>query len=150
MLSIKTKIYFRWNEALIKNVLPATYINIVQSLIRNESKPEDLYRALPSIQSTFENWKSILESLFKPMLHDASVFWTECGGGSWQKLSQTFFFPEDLSPWLTDRVEVRAVKRFLVDIGVTIVAELPSHFTQALIEFGDKKKIQVKSNIPLF
>jgi hypothetical protein len=88
--------------------------------------------------------------VFKPLLHETPIFWTESGGGRWIKLSDAFFLPEDLSLSVTNRSEVRAVKQFLVSVGIAIVADLPSKFVQAFIRFGEKKKFQVQSDIPYY
>ena len=109
---------FRWNEALITDILPKVYLNFIQALICQNFDREKVYAALPTVESTLKNWQPLLQPFYHIQLLTEPFLWTLASGGQWISLSEAFFLSEDFG---ADSEILESVRTFLVDIGISVV-----------------------------
>jgi len=110
--------HFRWNEALITDILPKVYLNFIQALICQNFDREKVYAALPTEESTLKNWQSLLQPFYQIQLLTEPFLWTLASGGQWISVSKAFFLSEDFG---ADSEILESVRTFLVDINIKVV-----------------------------
>lgn len=112
-------ICFRWNEALIKEVLPIVYRDHLKSLISQILPSETVFSVLPVVNFTDQNWLPLLEPLYQKFLFNMNIFWTRANGGNWIQLDNSYFLNEDVAFEESDTLE--NVRNFFVASGVSLV-----------------------------
>ncbi|XP_019617871.1 PREDICTED: sacsin-like [Branchiostoma belcheri] len=102
----------RWNEVLVREILPSAYCRLVTDATHCCDK-DALYRALPEMHSTAQHWREALKPFFNIVLNQ-KVVWTPV--------------PENRGRWITPRDAVfnrtsvpTAVLEYLVGAGLDVV-----------------------------
>ena len=135
-------LYHRWNEALVKEVLPSAYAEILGELSAQPSYDSDCcYPAFPNKMSTKVEWCQLLQPLFQTHLMDKKVFWTQASGGQWISPRESVFLIDDVEGE-EDSDELEAVRDFVTDAGVPLV-QLPEPLMATF-----KKYIRTKTLTP--
>ncbi|CAH1252746.1 SACS [Branchiostoma lanceolatum] len=110
----------RWNEVLVREILPAAYTRLITDTTRCSTK-DTLYAALPDRSHTAPHWDKALTPFFADVLTQ-KVVWTPANGGKW-------ITPKDA---VFNRTSVpTAVLDYLVGAGIDVVT-LPKHVMQAI------------------
>ncbi|XP_066271198.1 sacsin-like [Branchiostoma lanceolatum] len=110
----------RWNEVLVREILPAAYTRLITDATRCSTK-DTLYAALPDRHHTAPHWDQALTPFFADVLAE-KVVWTRANGGRW-------ITPRDA---VFSRTSVpTAVLDYLVGAGIDVVT-LPEHVMQAI------------------
>ncbi|XP_066271266.1 sacsin-like [Branchiostoma lanceolatum] len=110
----------RWNEALVREILPAAYARLITDATRCSTK-DTLYAALPDRSHTAPHWDKALTPFFADVLTQ-KVVWTSANGGKW-------ITPRDA---VFNRTSVpTAVQDYLVGARIDVVT-LPKHVMQAI------------------
>ncbi|XP_048259571.1 sacsin-like [Haliotis rufescens] len=103
----------RWNQCLLLEVFPQTYVSLIQELImywqkegRDETCVEKIYRALPDKSQIRENWKGLCEAFYKLMFRERSLY-TPNDGGKWINAENGILFvPSKVSSEIQETVVV--------------------------------------------
>ncbi|XP_066271265.1 sacsin-like [Branchiostoma lanceolatum] len=110
----------RWNEVLVREILPAAYARLITDATRCSTK-DTLYAALPDRSHTAPHWDKALTPFFADVLTQ-KVVWTPANGGRWITPGDAVF----------NRTSVpTAVVDYLVGAGIDVVT-LPKHVMQAI------------------
>ena len=135
-------LYHRWNEALVKEVLPSAYAQILGELSAQPRYDSDCcYPAFPTRMSTKVEWCQLLQPLFQTHLMDKKVFWTQASGGQWISPRESVFLIDDVEG-KEDSDKLKAVRDFVADAGVPL-----AHLPQPLM-LTFKKFIGTKTQTP--
>ncbi|XP_071110646.1 sacsin-like [Haliotis cracherodii] len=103
----------RWNQCLLLEVFPQTYVSLIQELImywqregRDETCVEKIYRALPDKSQIRENWKGLCEAFYKLMFRERSLY-TPNDGGKWINAENGILFvPSKVSSEIQETIVV--------------------------------------------
>ncbi|CAH1252536.1 SACS [Branchiostoma lanceolatum] len=110
----------RWNEVLVREILPAAYARLITDATRCSTK-DTLYAALPDQSHTAPHWDKALTPFFADVLTQ-KVVWTSANGGRWITQRDAVFNRTSVST---------AVLDYLVGAGIDVVT-LPDHVMQAI------------------
>ena len=146
--SLKTDKGLLWNQCLLQELLPKSYVSLMQSAIKMSKTnpdiitPVDVVSAIPNIMSVNEKWHLLLEPLFTE-LFQSPIFFTKAvessqryGARNKQQVGRWIPLNECIFDCMRDRQEMkRIIKQVLVNAGVSVV-DVPKHVLHALGAYG--------------